>query len=38
MDRAEDGSLKMTIAVPDEKALEDLANTMVRMIGSAKIE
>ena len=38
MERAEDGSLKMTISFPDEKALDDLANTMVRMIGSAKIE
>ena len=38
MERGEDGSLKMTIAFPDEKALDNLANTLARMVGSTKID
>jgi len=34
MERGVDGSLKMTIAFPDEKALDNLANTLARMVGS----
>jgi superfamily II DNA or RNA helicase len=34
MERAEDGSLKMTIAFADEKALDGLAHTLARMLGS----
>ena len=35
LERGTDGSLKMTIAFPDESALDNLANTLARMIGSA---
>jgi len=38
MERGEDGSLKMTIAFPDEKALDNLADTLARMVGSTTID
>jgi hypothetical protein len=33
MEKAEDGSLKMTIALPDEAFLDDMARSLAKMAG-----
>ena len=34
VDKCEDGKLKMTIALPDESVLDNLAKSLARMAGS----
>jgi hypothetical protein len=34
MDKAEDGSLKMTITLPDEAFLDSMARSLARMAGT----
>jgi hypothetical protein len=34
MEKAEDGSLKMTITLPDEAFLDNMARSLAKMVGS----
>jgi hypothetical protein len=34
MEKAEDGSLKMTITLPDEGFLDNMAQSLAKMVGS----
>ena len=36
LDRGEEGNLKLTIALPDEKALDDMAKSLARMVSAGK--
>jgi hypothetical protein len=36
MEKEEDGSLKMTISIPDETFLDNMAQSLARMVGAGR--
>jgi hypothetical protein len=36
MEKEEDGSLKMTISIPDEAFLDNMAQSLARMVGAGR--